>query len=125
MPPDAIHPAVAPSIDHPVALIGSLLVGGLAFAVAAKYVTGDGDYANAVLTAALGALAWALLAPIPWLGLPLALVAWVAVINWRYPGGWFRAAGIGVGAWAAAVLVLAALSLVGVHAFDAFGVPGT
>jgi len=83
------------------------------------------DYGHAVLTALLGALVWALLEPIPLLGGLLAIVAWVAVVKWRYRLGWIgsicdryrRLA-------AAAVVVPAALELVGIGSVSALGVPG-
>jgi len=63
------------------------------------------DYGHAVLTALLGALVWALLEPIPLLGGLLAIVAWVAVVKWRYRLGWIGSIAIGIAAWAAAVVV--------------------
>jgi hypothetical protein len=102
----------------------NLLLGGAAIAVGAR-VLGDGrGYAHAVLTALVGALAWAVFDSVPLLGGLLALVAWTAVINWQYRGGWVRAAAIGVAAWAAAVLARAALRLAGVGGLSALGVPG-
>lgn len=85
---------------------------------------GSLSFEHAVLTALLGAVAWALLAWVPVVGSPLALVGWVGVIRWRYPGGWIRAAVTGAAAWAVAVVVLAALELVGVGSVSALGVPG-
>ncbi|MFC6872789.1 hypothetical protein [Halobellus marinus] len=107
----------------------SLLIGGLAIYVAAGRVAyrdepGGLTFEHAVLTALLGALAWALLAWIPLIGSLLGLIGWIAVIRWRYPGGWTRAAVTGAAAWAAAVVVLAALELFGIGAVSALGVPG-
>lgn len=107
----------------------SLLVGGAAIHVAANYVAYRGrpgglTFEHAVLTALLGALAWALLAWVPLVGSLLALVGWVGVIRWRYPGGWARAGVTGAAAWAAAVVALAALELLGVGSVSALGVPG-
>lgn len=107
----------------------SLLVGGVAFFLAARYVTYRDDYAvngleHGVVTALLGAVVWAVLALVPLVGAALALVGWVAVIRARYPGGWLRAGVTGAAAWAAAVVVLAALELAGVGGFSALGVPG-
>jgi len=102
----------------------SLLVGGLALHVAARVVADARDYGHAVLTALLGALVWALLEPIPLLGGLLAIVAWVAVVKWRYRLGWIGSIAIGIAAWAAAVVVLAALELVGIGSVSALGVPG-
>jgi hypothetical protein len=102
----------------------SALLGGVAIHAGARVVSDSRGYAHAVLTALVGALVLALLEPVPVVGGLLALFAWIAVIRWRYPGGWLRATGIGAAAWAAAVLVLAALDLLGVGAVSALGVPG-
>ncbi|GAB6860687.1 hypothetical protein ACFR97_07860 [Haloplanus litoreus] len=102
----------------------SALIGGVAIHAGARIVSDARGYAHAVLTALVGALVWALLEPVPVLGGLLALIAWIAVVRWRYPGGWLRAMGIGVAAWAAAVVVLAGLDLLGVGAVSALGVPG-
>lgn len=108
----------------------SLLIGGAAIHVAASYAVyrdqpGQLTFEHALLTALLGAVVWALLEWVPLVGALLALVGWVAVIRWRYPGGWVKAAVTGAAAWAAAVVVLAALELVGFGAVSALGVPGT
>lgn len=107
----------------------SLLIGGAAIHVAANYAVYKGNpgeltFAHAVLTALLGAVVWALLAWIPLVGSLLALVGWVGVIRWRYPGGWIEAGVTGAAAWAAAVVVLAALELLGVGSISALGIPG-
>lgn len=115
----------SPFGDSVVVFAGSLLVGGVAIHVAANHVAGVGDYGDAVLTALIGAIAWALLDGVPLVGGLLALVAWVGVIKWRYPVGWTRAAIIGVAAWAVATVVLAALALLGIGSLGAIGVPGT
>jgi hypothetical protein len=107
----------------------SLLIGGAAIHVAARHVVYRGKpggkltYEHAVLTALLGAVAWALLAWIPVVGSLLALAGWVGVIRWRYPGGWAKAGVTGAAAWAAAVVVLAALELLGIGSVSALGVP--
>ncbi|WP_243838032.1 hypothetical protein [Halobacterium sp. R2-5] len=115
----------SPLGDSIIVFAGSLLVGGVAIHVAASYVAGAGEYGDAVITALLGAVVWALLDGVPLVGGLLALVAWVGVIKWRYPVGWTRAAIIGVAAWAVATVVLAALALLGVGSLNALGVPGT
>ena len=110
--------------DSVVVFVVSVLVGGAAIHVAASHAVDAGEYGDAVLTALFGALAWALLDPIPLVGPVVALLAWVAVIKWRYPTGWLRAGVVGGGAWAVATVVIAALALVGVGSLDALGVPG-
>lgn len=115
----------APGIgERLLSVLLGLLVGGLALFAGSKFLAEPRGYDHAVLTAIIGAVAWALLAPIPLLGPVIALVAWVGILKWRYPVGWLRAAGVGAAAWAAAVVVIAALELVGVDAVSAIGVPG-
>lgn len=114
--------------DIPSFAVG-LLVGGVAFTIAARYVhrdrSGRYDFRHAVVTALLCAVALAVLSAVPVLGPVLALAGWLVVLRVRYPGGWVRAASTGVVAWAAAVVVLAALEFVGLRGLPAVGVPGT
>lgn len=124
-----LAPLVGP-VEGLVVFTASLLVGGAAIHVAADRVVyrddpGGLSYEHAVVTALLGAVAWALLSWIPLVGSLVALVGWVGVIRWRYPGGWRDAAVTGAAAWAAAVVALAALELLGVGGVSALGVPGT
>lgn len=122
-------PPFAPPLglgDRLVTFAASLLVGAGAIhaGAAAVGVAGGRGIAHAALTALVGALVWALLDAIPLLGGLLALVAWVGVVRWRYDGGWLRSAVVGVAAWAAAVVALAALELIGIGSVSALGVPG-
>ena len=102
----------------------ALLVGGLAIYLSASLVVGSENYGHAVVTALLGALVWALTAWIPLVGLLVALVAWVAVINWRYPGSWGDAAIVGVVAWLSALVILFVVNAVLGLGVRALGVPG-
>lgn len=113
-----------PFIGSLVAFVVALLVGGLAIYISARLVVDADDYGHAVLTALLGAIGWALTAWIPLFGPLIALVVWIAVINWRYPGGWLKAAVIGVGAWLSALLILLVLNSVLGLGIGAFGIPG-
>jgi hypothetical protein len=107
-----------------VAFVVALLVGGLAIYLSARFVAGVDNYRYAVVSALLGAIGWALSVWVPAFGPLLALFVWIAVIHWRYPGGWVQAAIIGVGAWIAALLILFVLqSALGVG-IDVVGVPG-
>ena len=122
--------AFANPLDGVVVFAVSLLIGAAAIHVASSYAVhrdqpGRLNFEHALLTALLGAVVWALLEWVPLVGALLALVGWIAVIRWRYPGGWVEAAVTGAAAWAAAVVVLAALELVGIGAVSALGVPGT
>ncbi|MFC6768588.1 hypothetical protein [Natrinema soli] len=107
-----------------VAFVVALLIGGLAIFVSARLIVDVEDYSHAIVTAFLGAIAWALTSWVPLLGPILALIAWVWVINWRYPGGWGTAAAIGFIAWLAALVILLVLNAVLGLGVGAFGVPG-
>ncbi|MFB6086821.1 MAG: hypothetical protein ABEJ84_08490 [Halodesulfurarchaeum sp.] len=107
-----------------VTFVVALLIGGLGIHLGARMVVGEDEYAYAVETALYGAIAWALTAWIPIVGLLIALVVWVGVINWRYPGGWVQAAVIGIVAWIAAALILAVINGLLRLGLGAFGIPG-
>ncbi len=111
-------------VDSIVVFVVSLLIGALGIYVGARVVTDYEDYTYAILTALIGAVIWALLSWIPFLGALLALVAYVGVINWRYPGGWVDAIVISLIAWVSALVVLYLLAFVGLTTFEAVGVPG-
>lgn len=115
---------VAPLIGSLVAFVIALLVGGLAIYLSARVIVDVDDYSHAVVTAFLGAVGWALTAWIPLVGPLIALVVWVWVIKWRYPGGWVKAATIGFGAWLAALAILFLVNSVFGLGIGAFGVPG-
>ena len=107
----------------------SLIVGSIAILAGARLIVDeDAGWSRAVLAALVGAVVWGVLSFfvgwIPILG-PLALLlAWIATINWAYPGGWGSAAAIGVVAWVVAAAILVGLGLLGVVTPDALGVPG-
>lgn len=113
-----------PFIGSIVAFVVALLVGGLAIYLSARFVVDVDDYRHALITAILGAIGWALTAWIPLIGPLIALVVWIGVINWRYPGGWVKAAVIGGGAWIAALVVLFVVNGVLGLGVGAFGIPG-
>ncbi|MBB6646291.1 hypothetical protein [Halobellus ruber] len=115
---------VVPLVGGVISFVIALLVGGLAIHISARVVVEVDDYRRAVITAILGAVAWALTSWIPLFGPVIALVVWVGVINWRYPGGWTKAAIIGVGAWISALLLLVVVNSVLGLGIGAFGVPG-
>lgn len=115
---------VTPIVGSIVAFVIALLIGGLAIYISARLVVDVDDYSHAVITAVLGAIGWALTAWIPLFGPLIALIVWVAVINWRYPGGWVKAAIIGLGAWISALVILWVVNTVFGLGIGAFGVPG-
>jgi hypothetical protein len=115
---------VVPLVGGLISFVVALLIGGLAIYISARIVVDVDDYGHAIVTAIVGAVGWALTSWIPLVGPLLALVVWVGVINWRYPGGWTKAAIIGVGAWLSALLLLLVVNSVLGLGIGAFGVPG-
>ncbi|MBP1987442.1 hypothetical protein [Halolamina salifodinae] len=115
-------------LDSLIVFIVSLLIGALGIYVGAQLVTGSKDYTYAIVTALIGAIIWAvagfLFGWIPLLGPALVLLAYIGVIHYRYPGGWFAAALIALIAWIATLVVLYMLALMNIGAFEAVGIPG-
>lgn len=112
-----------------VVFLVSLLLGALGIYVGARLIVGAGDFNHAIVTALIGAIVWAvagaLVGWIPLLGPLLALIAYVAVINFRYPSEWTAAAMIAIVAWVTVLIALYALAFLGITGFEAIGVPGT
>lgn len=102
----------------------SLLVGGLGIYVGARFIAGVDDYSHAVFTAAIGALAWAIGSLVPIIGGIVAFLAYLWVVNRRYPGGWVNAVLITLVAWLTVFVVMWVLSALNVPFFGAVGVPG-
>lgn len=115
-------------IDSVVVFLISLLVGSVGIYGGARLVAGEKDFGYAFVSALIGAIVWSiagfLIGWLPLLGPLLTLVAWIAVINARYRGGWMNAALIGLTSWIFAVAVLYILALVGWTTFTAIGIPG-
>jgi len=111
-------------IESAIAFVVGLLIGALGIYVGARVIVDYEDYTYAIVTALIATLVWILLGWIPLLGPILALIAYIAIINWRYPGGWLQAIGIALIAWIAAFVVLYVLAVVGISSFSAIGVPG-
>lgn len=110
-----------------VLFVVSLLVGGFGIYVGGRIVADVDDYSHAVVTALIGAVVWAIVAFfvgwIPLLGPILVFLAYLWVINTRYPGGWVNALLITLVAWVTLVVVLAIAEFFGAG-LHAFGVPG-
>ncbi|RQH00271.1 hypothetical protein [Natrarchaeobius oligotrophus] len=115
-------------IDSLIVFAVSLLIGALGIYAGAKVIVDAEDYTYAIITALIGAIVWGLVGFffgwIPLLGPLLVFVAYLAVINARYPGGWVDAAAITIVAWLSVLVVLYVLAFLGVTGFDAVGVPG-
>ena len=115
---------VLPFVGSFVAFLIALLIGGLAIYISARLVVDVDSYSHAVVTALIGAVAWAVASSIPLFGPIVALIVWIAVINWRYPGGWIKAAIVGFGAWVSALLILMVVNSFFRLGIGAFGIPG-
>jgi len=115
-------------LDSLILFVVNLLIGALGIYVGARVISDYDDYTYAIVTALIGALVWVVVAFfvgwIPFLGPLLALLAYIAVIKARYPGGWVEAAGIALVAWVASIVILAVLGFLGLVSFQALGVPG-
>ncbi|SIS01828.1 hypothetical protein [Natronorubrum thiooxidans] len=115
-------------IDNLIVFVVSLLIGAVGIYTGAKVIVDAENYTYAIVTALLGAIVWSIvgffLGWIPLLGPLLVFIAYLAVINARYPGGWVDAAAITIVAWLGVLVVLYVLALVGATGFDAIGVPG-
>jgi hypothetical protein len=115
-------------IESLVVFAVSLLVGAFGIYVGARVIADTEDFGYAVVTALIGAIVWAVvgffLGWIPFIGPLLTLLAYVWVINRRYPGGWLRAFAIALVAWLAALVVLYLLAVFDISTFEAVGVPG-
>jgi hypothetical protein len=115
-------------LDSLVVFVVSLLVGAFGIYVGARLITNYDNYTYAIVTALVGSIVWSivgfLFGWIPLLGPLIVLLAYVAVLNARYPGGWANATLIALLAWVASLAVLYLLALLGVTTFEAVGVPG-
>ena len=114
-------------VESIIAFLVSLLIGAAGIYLGASVLTDVEDYTYAIVTALVASLVWFVVALfvgwIPLLGALLALLAYVAVINYRYPGGWLDAIGIALIAWVASFVILYVLALLGITTFSAIGVP--
>lgn len=111
-------------IESIIAFVVSLLIGALGIYVGAMVLTDVEDYSHAVITALIGAVAWAIIGWIPLLGPILAFIVYIVVLHIRYPGGVLKAVGIALIAWIAVAIVLTVLAMLGIGGIDAAGVPG-
>ena len=120
--------AIASPVASVVVFLVSLLIGALGIYIGARAIVGRTAYDHAIVTALIGSIVWAIVGFfvgwIPLVGPLIALLAYVAVINWRYPGDWTAAAMIGLVAWVSVLIVLSVLAAVGITSFGAVGVPG-
>lgn len=112
-------------VSSVIGFVVSLLVGALGIYVGARIVVDVRDYSYALVTALVGSLVWFVVAFfIPFIGGLLALLAYLWLVNRRYPGGWGSAIAITLVAYLASAAVLYLLAVVGITSFEALGVPG-
>ena len=108
--------------------VASLIVVSIATYASTAVLTDASSYGHSLVTALLTSIVWfgvtyftggtfVVAGPI------LAIIAYVAVVNWRYPGGWGRAGTITVVAWIATFVILYVLAVLGFSSFGAPGVP--
>ncbi|MCL9814936.1 hypothetical protein [Natranaeroarchaeum aerophilus] len=108
-----------------ITFVVSLFIGGIGIYVGAKVVADVEDYSYALITALIGGILWGVVEFIvPFIGGLVAFIAYLWLINRRYPGGWIDAILITLIAWLAIFVTLVILSMVGLGGFDAYGVPG-
>lgn len=108
-----------------VVFVVNLLIGAIGIYVGAKVIADVEDYTYAIGTALIAGILWAIIEfVVPLIGGILALIAYLWVINRRYPGGWIEAILIALIAWISVVVVFVILSFLGFGAdLGAFGVP--
>ena len=115
-------------VDQIIGFLVSLLIGAFGIYVGGRVVSDIDDYSYAIITALIGSFVWWIVAIfvgwIPFLGALLALIAWVWVVNWRYPGGWGNAIAIGLIAWVSVVVVQFLLDFFNLIEVNALGIPG-
>ena len=112
-------------LDLVIGFVVSLLVGAIGIYAGARVITDRSDFEYAIITALIGAVVWWLIATfVPLIGSLLALLAWIYIINARYPGGWLKAIGIALVAYITVWIVLVILGVLNIIATSALGVPG-
>lgn len=114
-------------IDTLIVFIVGLLIGSFGIYLGARVIVDVEDFTYAIVTALIASILWAIIGFffgwIPLLGPLLAPIVYIGVLNVRYPGGWLKATGIALIAWAASLIILYVLAAMGITTFDAVGVP--
>lgn len=116
-------------ITAAVIFVVSLIVGGIGIYVGVELLAdSDVSFSNAIITALLGVIVYTILGFfnfIPIIGPLLLLILWIGVINFRYPGGWGTAVGIGLIAWIVTAIILYFIgTFFDVISLSALGIPG-
>lgn len=114
--------------DSIIVFVVSLFIGAFGIYVGANVVSDTDDFSEAVFTALIGALVWAVVSfffsSVPLIGPLLTLAAYIGVIKWRYTNSWLHALAIALIAWIVAIGVLSLLAQFNIGSFEAVGVPG-
>ncbi len=104
-----------------------LLIGTLGIHLGALLVLGHSSISTAASTAVTGAIVWFFASHffgwIPFLGIVLTFITWLAFINGQYSGGLMTAAKIAGIAWIASVTADYMLKYFGFRKAHAVGVP--
>jgi heme/copper-type cytochrome/quinol oxidase subunit 2 len=119
---------VAQPIPTLFGFVASLIVVSIATYASTAVLTEESSYVHSFGTALLTSIVWfgvtyftggtfVIAGPV------LAIVAYIAVVNWRYPGGWIRAGAITIVTWIGTFVILYALAALGFSSFQALGVP--
>lgn len=108
--------------------VTSLIVVSIATYASTALLADETSYVHSIVTALLTSAVWFGVTyltggPFVVAGPILAVLAYVAAVNWRYSGGWIRAGSITLATWIANVAILYALALAGISSFEALGVP--
>ena len=113
-----------------VTFIASLIVGTAATYVATTILTDSSGLVHSFITALIASIVWIGItyftsgsSSLPFVGPIAALIAYIVVIDVRYPGTLVRATGISVLTWAIDFVILYALALLGISSFALIGIP--
>lgn len=111
-----------------VAFIASLIVGTVATYFATSLLLDESGIVHSFVTALIASLVWIGVTyftggSILYGGPIGALIAYIVVIDVRYPGTLVRATGISVLTWIIDFIILYVLAILGISSFEIIGVP--
>lgn len=115
-----------------ITFIASLIVGTIATYIATTLLLDESGIVHSLITAFIASIVWIGVtyltsgtssALVPFVGPILALVAYIVVIDLRYPGTLVRATGISVLTWVVDFVILYILAILGVSSFALIGIP--
>jgi hypothetical protein len=120
--------------DAVVGFVASMIIGTVATYLATGILLGEGSIGHSFVTALIASAVWigatyfisGYVAFSGWalaLGPLLGLIAYIVVIDLRYPGSIVTATGVSVLTWVIDFALLYALAVLGFQAFEIVGVP--